>query len=68
MKSTNEEAIKHAAETGYTYTMIANAATAELLEAGLPKVFTIKTKQGEEKTKETKFSVKEIKSIVEGKE
>ena len=64
----NENTIKHAAEAGYNNTMIADAATAELLEAGLPAEFTIKTKEGEEKTKETKFSAKEIKSIVEGEE
>jgi len=61
----NEENIKQAKEAGYTYQIIAMAATAELLEMDIPKSFTAKKKGGEEVTVETGIRVAEIKKICE---
>ncbi len=61
----NKESIKQAKEAGYTYTMIAMAATAELLEMDIPKSFVIKRKDGEEVTIETGIGPGEIRKICE---
>ena len=60
-----EEEIKQAKEVGYSYPMIAKAATSELLETDLPQSFTVKTKEGEEKGRETSFTAREIKKFCE---
>lgn len=61
----NENDIKLAVKMGYTYPMIAEAATFKLLETDIPKSCTMQTKEGEEKTLETKFKVGEIKQFCE---
>ncbi len=63
----NKESIKQAKEAGYTYTMIAMAATAELLEMDIPKSFISKKKDGEEVTVEAGIGPAEIRKICEPK-
>ncbi|RLA77083.1 MAG: hypothetical protein DRG30_01205 [Epsilonproteobacteria bacterium] len=63
----NEESIRQAREAGYTYSMIAMAATAELLEMDIPKSFITKKKDGEEVTVETGIRPGEIIRICEPK-
>ena len=62
------EDIKQAKAVGYSYALIAEVATAELLEKDLPGSFTLKTKDGEEKIIETKFKIPEIKKFCESEE
>lgn len=57
--------ILQAAKDGYTYPMIAQATTAELLETDVPKSFTRTTKEGKEIVVETKITFAEIKEICE---
>lgn len=62
------ENMKQAKSVGYSYALIAQAATADLIESGLPESFTLKTKDGEEKIVETKFKIPEIKKFCESEE
>ena len=57
----NEEDIKMAEVMGYPHSFIAKIATTELLKNDIPRDFTEKTKEGEEKLIETKFTRIEIK-------
>ncbi len=59
----NKEDIKMAEAMGYPYSFIAEVATAELLKDDIPRDSTQKTKEGEEKLVETKFTRVEIKKF-----
>lgn len=61
----NKEEIFRAVKEGYPYSLVAKAATAEILETGIPRSYIVKTKEGEETTRETKFSASEMKILCE---
>ncbi len=63
-----KEDILQAKEVGYTYNVIAEVATSELLELNIPKSYIIKDKEGKEITRETKFNTNEIKNFCEPSE
>ncbi len=53
---------------GYTYALIAEVATMELLESGVPKFFIVKNKEGKEVEHEVKIRALDIKNICEPEE
>ena len=61
----HRDEIIQAWEVGYTFSMIAEVATAELLGTGIFKSYTVKNKDGEETTRETKIYTTEIKKFCE---
>ena len=61
----NRDDILLAREEGYPYPVIADVATMELLKTDVPKSIMVKNKEGEEITRETKFSPGEIKNLCE---
>ena len=60
-----EDDIIQAKKEGYTYPMIAEVATIELIASGTQKSFTVKNKDGVAVQYETKFKVSDIKNICE---
>lgn len=61
----HKDEIMKAMELGYPYATIADVATEELLKTGIFTQFVVTTKEGEEKTVETKFHPIEIKKFCE---
>jgi hypothetical protein len=61
----NKEEILQAVAEGYTYPIIAEAATIELLKTDAPKEFTVTNKEGEKLTHETKYIGPEVRQFCE---
>ncbi len=59
--------ILQAIEEGYNYILIAEVATEELLETGIPKSITVTTKEGAEVSREVKFIHDDIRKFIEEK-
>ena len=57
--------ILKALEEGYNYSLIAEIATQELYERGIPDSITVTTKDGEEVTREVKFIHQDIIRFIE---
>ncbi len=61
----NRDDILLVREVGYSFSIIAEVATLELLKTDVPKSFMAKNKEGEEEERETKFGIGEIKRFCE---
>ena len=61
----NQNDILRAQKEGYTYKIIAEVATQELLKTNIVKSTVITTKDGEEKEKETLITPAEVKAFLE---
>ena len=57
--------ILKAMEAGYNNKLIAEVATEELFEMGLPKSIDVITKEGEEVTRDVKFTHEDIRKFIE---
>ena len=64
----NREEILNALKRGYAYGVIAKYATMELLKTDILHSCTVKNKEGEEVTVETRIAPADIKKLVEQKE
>jgi hypothetical protein len=61
----NKEDIVKAVQMGYSYPMIAEFITEQLLKTDIPKVVTVKNKEGEEVEVETRMKPALVKEFYE---